>query len=766
MKQTAEQRARATARNAEQERTNLRIKKLLMEMQHDHSIANVRPYSPIQQNLLKIYEEGALATLRKTEKDYEMVTEVLKAKEPTSNQLMRYRLWLEQRYCSPYTGKAISLSKLFTDAYEIEHVIPQSRFFDDSFNNKVICESEVNKAKTNMLGMEFINRCAGMEIHTVAVGKVKVFYPAEYKEFVDAHYYNNREKGRRLLMEEIPQEFINRQLNDSRYISRAVMAILSSVVREEGEMEPTSKHVISCTGGITDRLKQDWGLNEVWNRLVQSRFERMNAITKSEDYGHWENKEGKRVFQTTMPLERQAGFNKKRIDHRHHAMDALTIACASRGIINYLNNQSAANPDMREAQRQEFCLKNREVAKPWSTFTQDAQQALEQIVVSFKNYVRIINKATNHYDRFDTQHGKKMKVAQQGSDLWAIRKPLHKDTVYANVDLRRQKEVKLKEALIKADRIVNRDLRLAIAEMRAQGKSDKLILQMVKNNDDVLCGIKVDKVAVYYFTNEKESERMAAVRKPLDDTFNEEKSERMAAVRKPLDVTFTKERIKSITDTGIQQILLHRLAECSDDPKVAFSPEGIAEMNARIAHYNKGKDHKPILRVRVAESLGMKHPVGETGNKTSKFVEAAKGTNLYYAIYGDGHGKRTFATIPLAKVAERLKQGMLPTPEEDGDNKLLFTLSPNELVYMPTDGEMMEDNIEVCNLDMERIYKFVSCTGKRSYFIPSKVASCIVAQTEFSSLDKIERALDGNMIKERCWKLEVDRLGNIIKIIR
>ena len=53
----------------------------------------------------------------------------------------------------PYTGEIIPLGKLFTTAYEIEHVIPQSRYFDDSFSNKVICESEVNKLKDNMLEM-------------------------------------------------------------------------------------------------------------------------------------------------------------------------------------------------------------------------------------------------------------------------------------------------------------------------------------------------------------------------------------------------------------------------------------------------------------------------------------------------------------------------------------------------------------------------------------------------------------------------------------
>ncbi len=69
-------------------------------------------------------------------------------------------------------------------------------------------------------------------------------------------------------MEDIPQDFLNRHLNDSRYISKVVKTLLSNIVRTEDEMEATSKFVVSCTGGITDRLKKDWGLNDVWNSIV------------------------------------------------------------------------------------------------------------------------------------------------------------------------------------------------------------------------------------------------------------------------------------------------------------------------------------------------------------------------------------------------------------------------------------------------------------------------------------------------------------------
>ena len=127
-------------------------------------------------------------------------------------------------------------------------------------------------------------------------------------------------KMKKLLLEDIPESFITRQMNDSRYISRVVQHLLSAIVRTDDEQETVSKNLISCNGTITTRLKNDWGMNDVWNDIVYPRFVRMNDLTSSNDYGEWINKEGKKVFQTRMPLLLQKGFEKKRIDHRHHVV--------------------------------------------------------------------------------------------------------------------------------------------------------------------------------------------------------------------------------------------------------------------------------------------------------------------------------------------------------------------------------------------------------------------------------------------------------------
>jgi CRISPR-associated endonuclease Csn1 len=160
--------------------------------------------------------------------------------------------------------------------------------------------------------------------------------------------------------------------------------------------------------------------------------------------------------------------------------------------------------------------------------------------------------------------------------------------------------------------------------------------------------------------------------------------------------------------------------------------------------------------------------LGETGNKRAKFVEAAKGTNLFFAIYVDENGNRNYETIPLNVVIERLKQGLKEVPEtNEKGHLLLFHLSPNDLVYVPTTEEQENSyHIDFGKLSKEqitRIYKFVSCTGNEGHFVPYYYAKEIL-KNEMGTNNKSQNALDGTQIKSVCWKLKVNRLGEIISI--
>ena len=777
MKNPADKRKKMTERILENENTNLRIKALLMEFMNDPEIENVRPYSPSQQDILRIYEENALDNLSKDDKDFEFISKVSKLAQPSKADITRYKCWLEQKYRSPYTGEMIPLAKLFTSAYEIEHIIPQSRYFDDSFSNKVICEAEVNKLKDRLLGYEFIKAHHGEKVQLSQGKTVEILSVEAYEKFVKDHYSSNRTKMKKLLMDDILDGFIERQLNDSRYISKVVKGLLSNIVRKdlgngEYEQEAVSKNLISCNGSITDRLKKDWGMNDVWNSIILPRFQRLNELT-GKDCFTTTSAEGRLIPQ--MPLELQRGFSKKRIDHRHHAMDAIVIACATRDHVNLLNNESAHSKHnanryqlQRKLRRFEKLVINgeeREIAKeflkPWDSFTTDAKQVLENIIVSFKQNLRVINKTTNHYQHYD-ENGKKVFEPQQKGDSWAVRKSMHKDTVFGEVNLRKKdKFVPLDIAIKNPERIVNKEFKQKVRELLAEGRDAKFIKKYVEDNKDVWSDINITKIEVYYFTKETK--------------------ERYFATRKPLDTSFDKKKIEdSVTDTGIQKILLAHLAAKGGNPELAFSPDGLDEMNRNIVSLNNGKFHQPVFKVRVYEKAD-KFAVGQKGNKSAKFVEAAKGTNLFFAVFaseklnketGETESVRSYCTIPLNVMIDCQKkygsqwqnniETLLKEKEFVADDvKLLFILSPNDLVYLPTKEEM-KNGVEA--IDRKRIYKFVSCTGNRMYAVPYFVAKSIVDKVEYSSLNKIEFSDEKESIKETCIPIKVDRLGNIIEM--
>lgn len=781
MKRNSEQRKALSQRIQQNEATNQRIRMMLAEFaQPDSGVAEVRPHSPSQQELLRIYEEGALATLTKEDQAFDFISKVSRAAAPTAADIRRYRLWMEQRYRSPYTGEVIPLSRLFTRAYEIEHIIPQSRFFDDSLSNKVICESAVNKMKDRLTAHEFISRYGGAMVQ--GLPGVRILTEQGYVSYVEQTFKAQRGKLRRLMMDDIPADFIERQLNDSRYISRLVMSLLAHLVRDEDEQEAIPRNLIVCTGAITDRLKQDWGANDVWNRIILPRFRRLNSLKGTSDFTSL-TASGHEI--PAVPLELRQGFNKKRIDHRHHAMDAIVIACTTREHVNLLNNEAALAKGDTNANRHQLSRKlrryeiisimrdgqprnipvAREFLKPWPTFPADLERALREAIVSFKQNLRVITKTTNHSLHYDEQ-GRKVSQSQKKGDSWAIRKPLHKETVYGEICLREEREVRLAVALERPWRVVDPVLRAKLIDLVKSGMDAKGIKRYFEAYAQLWPGLDLKRIKVIMLSREdvdsktgQPKARYFATRKELAGLF--------AAVT-TCDKAF--KVIDSITDSGIRTILRRHLEARGGDVASAFSPDGLEEMNANLTTLNGGRPHKPIRRVRVYEQAN-KFAVGQTGEKAHKFVEAAKGTNLFFAVYEDriidkATGlqvtKRSFATIPLYQVIERLKQGLTPAPDQNGKAPS-FVLSPGDLVYLPTEEERVTGIVRK-PLDTERVYKMVKATGKECLFIPYTVATSIVDRYEYEANNCIGRALSGEMIKEYCLHLKVDRLGNITSL--
>ena len=782
MKNPADKRKRISERIRENENTNQRIKALLQELITE----GAKPFSPNHQEILKIYEEGVY---QNPDADFYKVSEteienIRKKNSPSKTDIQKYKLWLEQGYRSPYTGKIIPLGKLFSTEYQIEHIIPQARYFDNSLSNKVICESEVNKLKGDKTAYEFIN---DSDVRIIDLGQkqnVKLLTIEQYEVHCKRYFSRNRIKLKKLLSKEIPEGFIERQLNDTRYISKFIKGLLSNIVREENEKEITSKNLIPVTGAITTKLKIDWGLNEIWNEIIQPRFERLNNLTNSKDFGDWDYQRdengkilGKKFFRLKIPDGLSKGFSKKRLDHRHHALDALVIACTTRKHIQYLN--SLNNKNIKYTLQAGLFVKNdkghftKQFAKPWNGFTVDAKKALEHTIISFKQNLRVINRTNNKYWKYEKQidGSFKKKLKEQEGKNFAIRKSMHTPLPYG------EKEysftiLEISKNIGKRKFIIDDEIKVKIEELLVQFDGKIGDVQKYLKKNPIMDNANKPIVFTVFNIKEKRYRKRQPIQKLSNRGQGGIKSSEQA-------IKF----INKVSDIVIRHDLLEHLKENNYDIDKAFSIEGIEIFNSirKI----------PVYKLPISEASTGKFALGKGHNTKVKFGEAESGTNLFFAIYwNEEKQKREFETIPLNNVIEHQiwraklskeemkKEPIIPINQTKG--RFLFSLSPNDLVNIPTEEEMeYPHNVDFKNLTKEqfdRIYIVNDFSNITIYFTPNRLAKAIAPREVDLSVDKkgklkgsydIKTAtFNGTQIKEFCWKLGLDRLGNIINVVK
>lgn len=247
--------------------------------------------------------------------------------EPSRDTIERWLLWKEGQERCPYTGDQIGFDALFREGrYEVEHIWPRWRSFDDSFANKTLCRRDVNLEKRNKTPFEAFspeperwaamkNRVAGMMATKGGAGMP-------------------RKKIRRFLAEEMPEGFTSRQINDTAYAARQILSQLKRLWPDVGPEAPVT--VQAVTGRVTARLRRLWGLNNILS-----------------DDGE-----------------------KTRADHRHHAIDALTVACTHPGMTQRLSNywQDVDDPTAKPP----------DLPPPWPSIRAEAERAVARIVVSHR----------------------------------------------------------------------------------------------------------------------------------------------------------------------------------------------------------------------------------------------------------------------------------------------------------------------------------------------------------------------------------------------
>jgi CRISPR-associated endonuclease Csn1 len=239
----------------------------------------------------------------------------------TREAIDRYLLWHEQGKACVYSGDAISLAQLLGGEVHIDHILPYSRTLDNSYANKVVCFVKYNTGKKNQTPYEWLAASDPDRFEKVQQRASRLAY----------------NKRRRFTIKELKlDDFIERQLNDTRYINRLAREYLQCLVAEP--------HRVLCPkGNHTATLRWLWGLN---------------TILRDDD------------------------VNKKtRTDHRHHGIDAIVIALTDQRRLQALAAISRDELTANIAGR---------LDPPWDAFRVDVERRVLSINVSHRPRRKVI----------------------------------------------------------------------------------------------------------------------------------------------------------------------------------------------------------------------------------------------------------------------------------------------------------------------------------------------------------------------------------------
>ena len=312
---------------------------------------------------------------------------------PTKPRIQKYMLWEEAGKVCMYCGRSIEEEQCLNgDDMEVEHIIPKSVLYDDSYGNKTCACHECNQTKGNRTALEYI-RAEGRE--------------AEYMKRIndllkEKKISYSKHQRLRWLKEDIPSDFLERQLRLTQYISRQAMAILQQGIRR----------VSASEGGVTARLRSLWGYGKILHTLNLDRYDSMG--------------ETERVSREGEATEELHITNwSKRMDHRHHAIDALVVACTRQSYIQRLNRLSSefgrGNKKMEDLEAQEqqaketgrFSNLERWLTQRSHFSVRTVCDKVAEILISYRPGQRVVTRGRNIY-RKKTADGREVTCVQRG----------------------------------------------------------------------------------------------------------------------------------------------------------------------------------------------------------------------------------------------------------------------------------------------------------------------------------------------------------------
>ncbi len=171
---------------------------------------------------------------------------------PRPLDIVKFKLWKEQDGRCMYSGKPIDAHRMLSGepgVAEVDHILPHSRSFDDSYMNKVLVTTAENRNKSERTPYEYLG------------GDPNAWHLFEERVLA---MYLPRPKRERLLRLEFDEhaedDFRERNLNDTRYIAR----YFKNFVEENLLFADDRKRpVLTLNGAATAYLRRSWQLQKV-----------------------------------------------------------------------------------------------------------------------------------------------------------------------------------------------------------------------------------------------------------------------------------------------------------------------------------------------------------------------------------------------------------------------------------------------------------------------------------------------------------------------
>lgn len=283
-------------------------------------------------------ERGLNKRTAEREKAENSLKELLKVDHVNSEAILRYELWKEQNGRCVYTGKGICPTFLLAgdNTVQVDHILPFSRFGDNSFHNKTLCYTSANQTKQNRTPFEWKN----------------LSDPADWERFraeIESLKTLKGLKKRNYLLMDAPaveEKFLARNLNDTRFALRVLLGLLRQT--HPDFVDGTDKNgrpimrrrVFARPGGIIAALRRAWGLES---------------------------------------LKKDPATGERRLDDRHHALDAIVTACCSEGLLQ----RATRHAQLQEQRGEKFEM--RELDAPWGepgVFRREVNIAVQNVFVS------------------------------------------------------------------------------------------------------------------------------------------------------------------------------------------------------------------------------------------------------------------------------------------------------------------------------------------------------------------------------------------------